>query len=168
MTPRYSAKRQFGSWAAPLLAMLAALVLVHCQTVGLTLRPLEEQKADIRQDQIRLQTLSTQAFFETWGKPAYEHREHMQFYPVETGNYVPRFRVPLGETPPGWKTTIVSEPAHFLGYVDRGELLGFVNDRLVYREQMSANQLHAVANMWKRESLFKTRIESEMLSPQKP
>ena len=96
--------------------------------------------------------LSPQAFVETWGEPTYAHQEDMQFYPVENGNYVPRFRVPVGEWPRGWDSTIVSEEARFLAYADRGELLGFVNDRLVYRERMSTEQIHAVGKMWQRES----------------
>lgn len=154
--------------AAPLLALVAALTLVQCQAIGLTLPPLVEQKAQIAQGQIQLRTLSGQAFLETWGAPTYAHRENMQFYPVEAGNYVPRFRVPVGETPRGWDSTIVSEEAYFLGYADRGELLGFVDDRLVYRERVPSEEVHAVGKMWKREALFKTRMETDRPSPTKP
>ena len=49
---------------------------------------------------------------------------------------------------------------YFLGYPDRGELLGFLNDRLVYRERLSADEIHAIGKMWKRESMFKTRLET--------
>jgi hypothetical protein len=132
------------------------------------LPPLEEQKVQIQQDQVRLHAQSTQAFLETWGKPTYVQHENMQFYPVKNGNYVPRFRVPTGEVPRDWDSTIVSEDAYFFGYAERGELLGFVNDRLVYRETVPTEEVHAVAKMWKRESLFKTRMETELLSPSKP
>jgi hypothetical protein len=156
------------SAAAPLLAVLALLTLVQCRAVGLMLPPLDEQKAHIREGQIQVRMLSPQAFVETWGEPTYAHQEDMQFYPVENGNYVPRFRVPVGEWPRGWDSTIVSEEARFLAYADRGELLGFVNDRLVYRERMSTEQIHAVGKMWQRESLFKTRLETDRPSPSKP
>jgi hypothetical protein len=120
---------------------------------------LEEQKARIMNGDVQFRVLSSRAFLETWGHPTYRHYERMQFYPIKGGNYVPRFRVPTGEHPPGWTSTVVSEPALFFGYADRGELLGFINDRLVYRERMPAEQVHAVGNVWKRESLFKTRLE---------
>ena len=159
---------------ALLFAALVSFSLVQCQTIGLTLPPLEEQKAQIREDQIHLQSLSSQAFLETWGMPIYQHRERMQFYPVKNGNYVPRFRLPVGDVPPDWDSSIVSEEAYFLAYPDRGELLGFISDRLlygdrlVYREQMPAEKVHEVGKMWKRESLFKTRMETDLLSPSKP
>ncbi|MEK6619069.1 MAG: hypothetical protein AABY90_10285, partial [Nitrospirota bacterium] len=53
-----------------------------------------------------------------------------------------------------------SEEALFLGYADRGERRGFLEDRLVYREQMPAEKIHAVGKQWKREELFKTRLET--------
>ena len=37
---------------------------------------------------------------------------------------------------------------------------GFLNDRLVYRERLSADEIHAIGKMWKRESMFKTRLET--------
>ncbi|MES4786808.1 MAG: hypothetical protein C4294_14385 [Nitrospiraceae bacterium] len=119
---------------------------------------LEEQKARLRNGEIYLQVLTSKAFLEIWGPPTYEHRELMQFFQVQNGNYVPRFRVPLGEAPEGWESAVVSEPAYFLGYADRG----------VYRERMSAEQVHEVGKQWKREALFKTRLETGRPTPLKP
>lgn len=130
--------------------------------------PLEEQKAHIRKHSLPFQILSTQAFLETWGKPTYVHQETTQFYPVKTGNYVPRFRAPMGEPPPGWDASVVSEPAVFLGYTDRGELLGFIDNRLVYREQMPASQIHEIGKNWQHEAIFKTRLETDFQAPPKP
>jgi len=90
----------------------------------------------------------------------------MQFFPVENGNYIPLFRIPPGEPPPGWDSTVVSGEARFLGYADRGELLGFLEDRLVYREHLSSEKIHAIGKVWKEEALFKTRPEKEPLSLQ--
>jgi hypothetical protein len=130
--------------------------------------PLEEQKAHIRKNSLPFQVLTTQAFLETWGKPTYVHQENTQFYPVKTGNYVPRFRAPLGEAPAGWDASVVSEPAVFLGYVDRGELLGFIDNHLVYREQMTASQIHEIAKNWQHEAIFKTRLETDLSASPKP
>jgi hypothetical protein len=146
------------------LFLLAAMLLIleGCAV------PLEEQKAHIRKNSLPFQVLTTQAFLETWGKPTYAHQENTQFYPVKTGNYVPRFRAPLGETPPGWDASVVSEPAVFLGYVDRGELLGFIDDHLVFREQMTASQIHEIGKNWQHEAIFKTRLETDLSASPKP
>jgi len=127
---------------------------------------LDEQKSRIQRDHIRLHTLTSAAFLDTWGLPTYEHQEPMQFFPVENGNYIPLFRIPPGEPPPGWDSTVVSGEARFLGYADRGELLGFLEDRLVYREQLPSEKIHAIGKLWKKEALFKTRVEKEPLSLQ--
>jgi hypothetical protein len=137
-----------------------ALALSACS--GLTL---DEQKAQILDNKIHFKGLSIQAFLDTWGKPAYVHRERMQFYMLENGNSMPRFRTPMGELPPGWTTGIISEDAVFFGYPERGELLGFVDGLLVYREQVPAAEVHSVGKMWAREDLFKTRLESPGLLP---
>ena len=62
--------------------------------------------------------------------------------------------------PNGWDSTIVSEESIFFGYPDRGELLGFISDRLIYREAVPAEEVHAIGKMWKRDALFKTRLET--------
>lgn len=157
-----------GRFPSALLALLAWFSLSGGACSLLSLPPLEEQKARILSDEIVLRTLSAQAFLEVWGEPTYAHSELMQFFPVENGNYIPRFRVPLGEFPPGWDNSIVSEQALFLGYADRGELLGFTETRLVYREHMPAEQIHAIAGQWKREELFKTRLEAPPAGPPSP
>jgi hypothetical protein len=124
---------------------------------GLTL---EEQKAQILDNKIHFEGLTVQAFLETWGKPAYTHHERTQFYTLDNGNSIPRFRVPMGEAPQGWSMGIISEDSTFFGYPDRGELLGFAEGRLVYREQVPAAEIHSVGKMWAREDLFKTRLET--------
>lgn len=125
---------------------------------------LEEQKTQIRDNRIHFGGLTAQAFLETWGKPAYTHRERMQFYMLDDGNSLPRFRVPAGEPPHGWTTRIISEDSIFFGYPDRGELLGFVDGLLIYREQVPAAEIHALAKMWAHEDLFKTRLETPSTS----
>jgi hypothetical protein len=147
------------------LSILTAILAVLIGGCGV---PLEEQKAHIRKNTLPFQVLSTRAFLETWGQPTYVHQEHMQFYPVKTGNYVPRFRAPLGEPPPGWDASVVSEPSVFLGYADRGELLGFIDDRLVYREQMTASKVHEIGKNWQHEAIFKTRLETDLSASPKP
>lgn len=138
--------------------VLAGLFLpVSCGWVSIP--GLEEQKARIRSSDIVFQQLTSQAFLETWGKPSYEHREVTQFFPVRSGAWVPRFRVPLGEPPEGWLSSVQTGPGHFMLYADRGELLGFLGDRLVYREQVAADQVKAIKKLWDREALFRSSLE---------
>ncbi len=157
------------AWFPSALPVLLAWFSLSGGACGLySLPPLEEQKARILSNEIALKALTAQAFLEAWGEPTYEHYESMQFFPVTDGNYLPRFRVPLGEVPPGWDHSVVSEPALFLGYADRGELLGFLEKRLIYREHLPAEQIHAIAAQWKREELFKTRLEAPPARPLSP
>jgi len=57
----------------------------------------------------------------------------------------------------------------FLAYAERGELLGFIEDRMVYREQMTAAQIHEIGKKWQHEAIFRTRLETDLsASPNKP
>jgi hypothetical protein len=152
----------------PCLFIACLLIFLLAPTACATRPTLDEQKVFIRNGQLRLHVLGSRAFLDTWGKPAYAQRERMQFFPVEGGNYVPRFRMPMGEPPSGWTSTVVSEESVFFAYPDHGVLLGFIDDRLVYREHLPAEQVHAVGKMWERESLFKTRLEKEIPNSSKP
>lgn len=138
------------------MTVLLGFVVATLACAGPTL---EEQKSQIRNNKIHFEILTVQAFLDTWGKPTYTHRERMQFYMLDDGNSLPGFRVPMGEAPQGWSTGIISEDSTFFGYPDRGELLGFVDGRLIYREQVPAAEIHSIAKMWAREDLFKTRLE---------
>ncbi len=154
-----------------LLAFLA-LTFGACETYRkiVYLPPLEEQKAHIRNNDIRIHTLSTTAFVETWGPPTYERQEKTAFFVLESGEYVPTFRVPLGEAPPGWSSKVASGEGRFLLYADRGELLVFLegvlpDERLVYREQLSPQDLDAVVKLWKRNDQFQIRLEKDLQHP---
>jgi hypothetical protein len=143
-----------------LLAAVMFLSTMACK--GLTL---EEQKAQILDNKIHFNGLTSQAFLETWGKPTYTHRERVHFYKLEDGNSVPNFRAPMGEPPQGWTTVIIFDDSLFFGYAERGELLGFAEGHLVYREQMPAAEIHSIAKAWAREDQFKTRLETPGTPP---
>ena len=49
--------------------------------------------------------------------------------------------------------------ALFLAYPDRGWLVVFLEERLVYSEAMTAAQLHALGRSWKHEEKFRSRLE---------
>ncbi len=158
------------SWFPPRrLCLVLVPILVMAGACGSPrLPPLPEQKARIMNEDIRPRVLTMQAFLETWGPAGYEHRERTQFYPVKNGNWVPQFRVPLGEAPPEWQTAVVSEEGFFWGYPDRGELLGFIEHRLVYREKLSADEVHAIGAAWKRDRLFRTTLEKAVRGGRQP
>ncbi len=148
-----------------LLFVVLALAPAACGP-PFVLPPLEHQKQSIASGDIRLRALSSKAFLETWGQPTYTHRGVTQFFPLKNGNYIPRFRVPLGEPPPGWDSAAVLDEALFLAYADRGELLGFIDNCLVYREHLSAEQILAVVKQWKSEELSRTGLEKSLPAPQ--
>jgi len=139
------------------LVVVATLFLSVTACAGPTL---QEQKKQILDNKIHFKGLTSQAFLETWGTPTYTHRERVQFYTLEDGNSIPRFRVPLGEVPQGWTTVIIFDDSLFFGYAERGELLGFAEGRLVYRETLPAAEIHSIGKNWAREDQFKSRLES--------
>ncbi len=126
---------------------------------GPSLPPLSEQKANIMNDDIRIRLVSSKAFEEAWGAAPYEDRRWTMFYVVENGTLVPQFRVPIGEHPPQWQLSVESEVGHFLGYPDRGELLGFINERLVYREKVTPEGIHAIGKAWELNARTRTMLE---------
>src|SRR5688500_1498520 len=89
-------------------------------TMTACLPTVEEQKTMIRKNEIRLRDLSSQAFLDTCGPPAYERRELTQFFVTDSGKYVPRFRVALGDPPAGCNSEVISGEGYFLAYPDRG------------------------------------------------
>jgi hypothetical protein len=126
---------------------------------------LEEQKTQLRNGRVRIFYLTDEAVLDVWGPPTYRHHEYARFFTVDSGMYVPFFRVPLGEAPPGWDNGVVHGEADFLAYAERGELLGFLGDRLVYREQLPASGIHAVGKMWEKDALTRTDLEKGLSPP---
>ncbi|HZS12853.1 MAG TPA: hypothetical protein VFA38_11430 [Nitrospirales bacterium] len=143
---------------------LAAVLLSAFACSKLFPPPLEDQKRHIDAGQFRSAILERRAFLELWGTPTYTHVEATHFFVAPDGRYVPEFRVSLGEAPAGWDGSAVFADAVFLGYPERGELLGFIDERLVSREQLSTDAIHAIAKKWQYEGQFKTRLEA----PSKP
>jgi hypothetical protein len=149
----------------PLLPRILTVLSLLLTACAQSLPPLEEQKARVRNGQFPFQMMTSRAILDAWGPPTYGHQEYTQFFGLQDGTYVPFFRVSLGEAPPGWDNSVVPGHAQFLAYADRGELLGFLEDRLVYREQMSAEQIHAIGTMWEKEARFKTQMDKASPPP---
>lgn len=120
---------------------------------------LEEQERHVRDNQLVLHQLTPRAFVGAWGAPTYQHAEFMQFFGMKDGSLIPRSRLASGEPPRGWEVHIEAGDALFLAYPDHGWLVVFFEERLVYREALTAAQLHELGHSWKHEEKFRSRFE---------
>jgi hypothetical protein len=120
---------------------------------------LEEQERHVRDNELALHQLTPRAFVGAWGTPTYQHTEFMQFFGMKDGSLIPRSRLPSGEPPRGWEGQYEAGDSLFLAYPDHGWLVVFFEERLVYREALTAAQLHAVGRSWQHEDKFRSRFE---------
>ena len=120
---------------------------------------LEEQERHVRDNELVLHQLTPRAFVGAWGAPTYQHAEFMQFFGMKDDSLMPRSRLASGEPPRGWEVHLEAGDALFLAYPDRGWLVVFFEERLVYREALTAAQLHALGRNWQHEEKFRSRIE---------
>ena len=121
---------------------------------------LEEQERLVRANELVLHQLTPRAFVGAWGAPAYQRAEFMQFFGMKDESLVPRSRLASGEPPRGWEVRMEAGDALFLAYPDRGWLVVFFEERLVYREALTAVQLHELGRSWKHEDKFRSRFEA--------
>ena len=128
---------------------LLALLLAGCAP------SLEQQKVWVQQGDLRLEKISSRAVLDAWGAPAYQFRDFVQFYRLTNGQHVPQFRVPLGEAPTDWDSSADMGIGLFLAYPDRGQLVGFLEDRLVYFEKLPPETIHEIGKTWQREKQFR-------------
>jgi len=120
---------------------------------------LEEQERHVRDNELVLHQLTPRAFVGAWGMPTYQHAEFMQFFGMKDGSLIPRSRLAIGEPPRGWEVRIEAGDALFLAYPDYRWLVVFFEERLVYREALTAAQLHELGHSWKHEDKFRSRFE---------
>jgi hypothetical protein len=113
----------------------------------------------VRDNQLVLHQLTPRAFVGAWGAPTYQHAEFMQFFGMKDDSLTPRSRLPSGEPPRGWEGGLEAGDALFLAYPDHGWLVVFFEERLVYREALTAAQLHELGRSWKHEEKFRSRFE---------
>ena len=59
-----------------------------------------------------------------------------------------------GEPPRGWEANIEAGDALFLAYPDHGWLVVFFEERLVYRETLTAAQLHELGRIGNMKTSF--------------
>ena len=141
-------------------AMIAALgVLMWSGCIGMP--PLPEQERKIRNNDLTLRQLEPRAFVRAWGTPTYQHMEFMPFFGMKDGSLVPRSRLAVGTSPPGWEASVDAGDALFLAYPDHGWLVVFLDEVFVYREELPADKLHEMGHAWAHEDKFRTKIEIE-------
>ena len=121
---------------------------------------LEKQERHVRANELLLHQLTPRAFVGGWGLPTYQHTEFMQFFGMKDDELIPRSRLAIGEPPRGWEVRIEAGDALFLAYPDRGWLVVFFEERLVYREKLTAVQLHELGRSWQHEDKFRSRFEA--------
>jgi len=120
---------------------------------------LEEQERHVRNNELVLHQLTPRAFVGAWGVPTYQHVEFMQFFGMKDDSLIPRSRLASGEPPRGWEGLIEAGDARFLAYPEHGWLAVFFEGRLVYREALTAAQLHELGRSWQHEDKFRSRFE---------
>ena len=136
------------------IAVYGLLVMSGC--IGLSLA---EQEQKIRNNDLILRKLEPRAFVRAWGMPTYQRMEFMPFFGMKDGSLVPRSRLPIGASPPGWEAGVDAGEALFLAYPDRGWLIVFLDETFVYREELSRDKLHEIGRSWAHEDKFRTQIE---------
>lgn len=141
------------------VVLCGALAMIGCQS----LPPLGEQERLVRNKQLTVHQISPKAFVNVWGKPVYHHSAFTQFFVMPDRSMIPRSRVPIGEAPEGWEASFEAGDGVFLGYPEQGWVLVFLDDRLVYREELKADKVHELGKMWQFEDRFKTSLEGAPL-----
>ena len=143
-------------WAGVFIVVAIGSVL-SCSGIGMP--SLEEQERHVRDNELLLHELTPRAFVGAWGAPTYQHAEFMQFFGMKDDSLIPRSRLASGEPPRGWEVRIEAGDALFLAYPDHGWLVVFFEERLVYREALTAAQLHELGRSWQHEDKFRSRFE---------
>ena len=130
-------------------------ILISCSG----LPPLDEQVQHVKSNDLILRQLTPRAFVRAWGKPAYQRYEFMHFFGLKDGSMVPQSRLTIGEAPKGWEADFAVGQGLSLLYPDQGWLVVFLEERLVYREALSADKLHEIGLGWKKEDQFKPKMD---------
>lgn len=140
------------------IALCSLLVLVDvggCKGMP----TLEHQEELVRANNLVLEHVTTRAVVNVWGKPPHHHSEFTHFFVMPDRSLIPRSRVVAGEAPKGWDAGVHAGEGVFFAYPDRGWLLVFLEEQLVYKEELKAEQLHALVKAWAYEDRFRTRLD---------
>ena len=139
-----------------LLCGLAALVVTGgCKG----LPTLEQQEGMVRANNLALDQISVRAVVNVWGEPPYHRSEFTQFFVMPDLSMIPSTRVTAGEAPRGWDASVYAGEGVYFAYPDRGWLLVFFKEQLVYKEELKPEEVRALVKSWAYQDRFKTRLD---------
>lgn len=145
---------------APYLAyvcgvLLACGVLASCKSAP----TLAQQERLVQENKLVLDQVTVRAVVNIWGEPAHFRSRFTQFFVMADQSMIPSSRVAAGETPKGWDAGVYAGEGVYFVYPDRGWLLVFHDDRLVYKEELKAEGMHSLLKTWAYEDRFKTQLD---------
>jgi len=138
-----------------LLGGAGVLLLVGCKSMP----TLEQQEQLVQAENLVLDQITSRAVVNAWGGAPFYHSEFAYFFVMPDLSIIPRSRVATGEVPKGWRGGVHAGEGVYFAYPDRGWLLVFLDERLVYREKLQPDELQALTNAWAYEDRFKTRVD---------
>ncbi|MCP9447116.1 MAG: hypothetical protein NNA22_06045 [Nitrospira sp.] len=143
---------------APKALMIGVLLLVTGIAACRGIPPLAEQEQLVREGNLVLERVTTRAVVNVWGEPPHYQTKFTQFFVMPDFTMIPASRVALGESPKGWEAGVHAGEGVFFLYPDRGWLLVFLDDRLVYKETLKAEEMRALVEAWAYDDRFKSRL----------
>lgn len=135
--------------------VLAFIAVVGCKGMP----TLEQQEQLVKENNLVLDHITTRAVVNVWGEPPHHRMLFTHFFVMSDHRMIPSMRVVSGETPRGWSAEVHAGEGLFFAYPDRGWLLVFLGERLVYKEELKAEELRTLVKTWAYEDRFKTRLE---------
>jgi len=131
------------------------MLLLGCKSMP----TLEQQEQLVQRENLVLDQITSRAVVNAWGGPPFYHSEFAYFFVMPDLSLIPRSRVASGEVPKGWRGGVHAGEGVYFAYPDRGWLLVFFDEHLVYREKLQPNELRTLAKAWAYEARFKTGID---------
>ena len=138
-----------------LLGGAGVFLLVGCKSMP----TLEQQEQLVQTENLVLDHITSRAVVNAWGGPPFYHSEFAYFFVMPDLSLIPRSRVASGEVPKGWRGGVHAGEGVYFAYPDRGWLLVFFDERLVYREKLQPDELRTLTKGWAYEARFKTRVD---------
>jgi len=136
-------------------AVTGFVLLIGCKSMP----TLERQEQLVQEENFILDQITSRAVVNAWGGPPFYHSEFAYFFVMPDLSVIPRSRVAAGEVPKGWSGGVHAGEGVYFAYPDRGWLLVFLDEHLVYREKLRPDELQALTNAWEYEARFKTVID---------
>ena len=142
-----------------MLCMWCALLVIAGVASCKSMPTLEQQEQLVRESKLVLDQVTVRAVVNVWGEPSHYRSAFTQFFVMSDQSMIPSSRVASGETPRGWSAGVYAGEGVYFAYPDRGWLLVFHDDRLVYKEELKADGMRTLINTWAYEDRFKTRLD---------